>query len=452
MHLLGYVVAIVLAGSSHAASAQVVEAGTFGGDAAPTRLAPIVSEIRLHGNHTTPDDEILKLAALVPGQRIEPDGIEAALQRLRTSGRFSDVEIRQRSRSLADAGPVALIILVTERAAIVAVDTGLPPIPGPLSRLRHQTMFLPIVRFDDGYGLTYGARTAIVGGQRSSTRLSVPATWGGTRRVALEAEHGITRPRLRLAGSVGIWRQEHPFYREGEVRRVAALEISHRVRPLLGVGVLGSVSGVSFGGVNDRMTSGGVFAELDTRVDPLFPRNAVHARTQWSRVAFRNVPGSGDPRSGAPESGSRVRSRWRHDIRGYVGVWRQIVLAGRAQLDLTDGRLPAYEQRLLGGAGSLRGFRAGSFVGDNLVAGTVEVRAPFTSPLRLWSLGGSVFHDIGRTYDHGERFRDGRLDRGVGAGVFLLTPIVQLQVSVARGIDRGTRAHVSSGVSWEMKE
>jgi len=406
-----------------------------------------ITAVRVHGNHSTPDAEVLRIAGLVVGEPLVAGELAAAQQRLESSGRFARVEIRQRARSIDDPSQVALIILVAEHAAVRPVDVGVPSVPGPLGRLRSQTMFLPILHVRDGYGLTYGLRTAFVGGSQSSTRLSVPASWGGTRQLAIEAERSFRVGSIagsgsltRIRGSAGLWRQEHPFFDRGQLRRYVDAEVSVRPRPFLGVGATIGTAAVSFGDIDDRLTSGGVFAEVDTRRDPLFPRNAVYGRTSWTRLSFARPEQSAVPGGG--------RSRWQHDLRGYVGVIGQVVLAARLQLERVDGPLPAYAQPILGGADTLRGIRAGYAVGDNLWAGALEARAPLTSVLRTSKLGVLAFYDTGAVWNDGERWRDARREEGVGAGVFLVNPFVQLQLSVARGLGRSTRVHLSTGVSF----
>ena len=409
--------------------------------------APLTIEIvRVHGNHSTPDDEVLRIAGLVVGAPLRASALDDALRRLEASGRFARVEIRQRARSIDDPSRVALIILVAEHAAVRPIDVGVPPIPGPLGRLRSQTMFLPIFNVRDGYGLTYGVRTSFVGGPQSKARLSVPASWGGTRQLAVEGERTFTTGSVaggsltRLRGSAGLWRQEHPFFEQGQFRRYLDAEVSIRPRPVFGVGATLGTAAVAFGDVDDRMTSGGVFAELDTRRDPMFPRNAVFARSSWTRVSFARPEQSGVPAGG--------RSRWQHDVRGYVGVVGQVVLAARLQVDQANGPLPAYAQPILGGADTLRGIRAGHAVGDNLWAGTLEARAPLTSVLRTSRFGVLGFYDTGAVWSHGQRWRDAPREEGVGGGVFLVNPVFQVQLSVARALGRSTRVHLATGVSF----
>ena len=424
----------------------------------------IVEDVRVHGNHATPDTEVLRIAAIVVGVPLESGALEAARARLEASGRFSSVDLRTRRRSIADPSRLAVVILVAEHAGVrPAIDLPgsptVPALPGVLGRLRSQSMFLPILGVEDGYGLTYGLRTSLVGGRRSATRVSFPASWGGTRQLAVEVERSFTRARrtddadlapatgllrrglTRVRGSAGLWRQEHPFFEQGQFRRYVDAEVTYRPRPLFGIGATAGTAAVAFGDVDDRMTSVGLVADLDTRTDPLFPRNAVYVRSALSRVSFAHPE-----RSGVADADARIR--WRHDVRGYLGVVGQLVLAARVQLDTSDGPLPAYAQPIFGGADTLRGIRAGSAVGDNRWAATLEARAPLSSVLRTTKLGVLAFYDTGATWNHGTRWRDGDRIEGVGGGVFLVNPFVQLQLSVARGLGRSTRVHFATGVAF----
>ena len=51
-----------------------------------------------------------------------------------------------------------LVILVEEQAGVSAEH----PTPGVLRRFKAGTMWLPVLAFEDGYGLTYGARFSFV--------------------------------------------------------------------------------------------------------------------------------------------------------------------------------------------------------------------------------------------------------------------------------------------------
>ena len=110
--------------------------------------------------------------------------------------------------------------------------------------------------------------------------------------------------------------------------------------------------------------------------------------------------------------------------------------------------LPPYLQPLLGGMSNLRGFKAGAAAGDTLVAGSVEVRAPLTSPLSIGKFGVNAFVDVGTVYDNGQRLGDQTLRRGIGGGVWFSAAFLRLNLAVAHGIGATTRVHFGAGVSF----
>jgi len=185
--------------------------------------------------------------------------------------------------------------------------------------------------------------------------------------------------------------------------------------------------------LHQRFTTVGTSLSVDTRSNPAFPRNAVFASAGW--------------RSFSPEAGQRT-NRFHLEARGYLGLIGSTVLAARFLSDTADRPLPAYEKALAGGAETLRGFRAGSFVGDNLAAGSVELRCPVNSPMGLGQSGIRVFGDAATAYDHGVTLGDAAWHYGVGAGWYLRAPMVDFAVDVGYGIDRGARAHVTAGLRF----
>ena len=70
-----------------------------------------------------------------------------------------------------------------------------------MKKLAAAQMWLPILHHEDGYGLTYGARVSFVDVLGDRSRVSVPMTWGGERRVALEARARLRRADLRWSAA-----------------------------------------------------------------------------------------------------------------------------------------------------------------------------------------------------------------------------------------------------------
>ncbi len=297
-------------------------------------------------------------------------------------------------------------------------------------------MFLPILDTEDAYGFNYGARFALPNPLGRTSRISFPLTWGGDRQAAVELDKQLDTVRLvRFTGGAGISQRTNPFYDAHDTRERlwgrAEREIVTKVR----VGATMSWQHVSFSPLDAAGNgTGGAFGTVgadlvvDTRLDPFLARNAVYGRASVEHVAF-----------GSGASLNRIEL----DGRGYLGVFKQNVLVVRAYKSDADSPLPPYLQALLGGVGTVRGFSNGSEAGDTMVAGTVEVLVPLTSPLHIARLGVSGFVDAGAAYDKGARFADQPLERGIGGSVWVTAAFIRFSVAVAHGV--GGSTHVQAG-------
>jgi hemolysin activation/secretion protein len=136
------------------------------------------------------------------------------------------------------------------------------------------------------------------------------------------------------------------------------------------------------------------------------------------------------------------------DATGYIGIYRGTVLAVRAVHEDMSEPAPPYFKSILGGSRNLRGFRAGASIGDTLMSGSAELRIPLTSPLHMGRFGTSVFMDAGTVYNKGQRFRDQKLKRGIGAGIWATAPLFHVSLMVARGLGSGTRVHFGAGLTF----
>jgi hypothetical protein len=396
----------------------------------------VVAEIRVHGNAYLLDAEVVRLAGISIGQSVGPDTLQAIEKRLKSSGYFETVEVRKRYRSLDSMSDIALVLLVHERPGQTAETAAERPSIHPWRRLKSQVMFLPIIGYDDGYGFTYGGRVSTIDLLGVGERLSVPLTWGGTRRAAIELERTFKAgPLTRVESTFGISRTENPRFEIAD-RRVAwtaraERSFARRVR----IGVDTTQGTVQFGQLDDRVWTLGTDAALDTRGDPGFPRNAVFLGVAWNGLHVRRLD-------------ERI-NRYTTDARGYVGLIRQAVLAGRVEYATSDRSLPLYERLLMGGASTLRGFRAGAFDGDRRLVTSAELRVPVTSVLNGAKLGLTAFMDAGKAFDVDQRISDVPWRRGAGGGIFLIATVVRINLDVARGLKTGdTRVHLSSGFSF----
>jgi hypothetical protein len=388
-----------------------------------------IAEIRVHGNHTTPEADIISLAALSVGDAATVTALEAAERRLMDSGRFDAVDVRRRFRSIADPSEILVILLVDERAAVTPDDLT----PGPLARVKAAGMWMPILSARDGYGVTYGARVAIIRPLGAGSRVSMPLTWGGERRAAVEIERTFERgPLTTMQGMAAVYRRVNPHFREADTRRELSLAADRLLTRWLRAGAHARVAQVSFAGTDQRHAATGAHVVVDTRLDPSFPRNAVHATVAWERMDLHE----------------RAAGIWSTDVRGYRGVGGSTVLALRAQVSRADAPLPRSEQRLLGGTESLRGYRAGHRAGDRLAAASAEVRQPLTSPLNYGRFGVKAFVDAGTAWNVAEPLRSQHFDRGVGGGIYFGATAMTGNIDVAWPRDGKPRVHLGFGVTF----
>jgi outer membrane protein assembly factor BamA len=267
------------------------------------------------------------------------------------------------------------------------------------------------------------------------SRVSIPLTWGGERQARVQLERTFRSGVIeRVSGEFGVARRENPHYEFADRRVGYGARVESAPERWLRLGAGGRRDNVRFGGADDTVSRIGGDVTLDTRVDPAFPRNAVHATLGIERLTFD----AGDAR------------QRKADLRGYLGLFGQTVLAVRGLSVTTNRALPRYEHMLLGGAANLRGYDAGYKAGDNLLAVSAELRIPVTSPLSVGRFGVKAFVDAGTTYFAGEKLKDQHLvDRGIGAGVYLHLTLVSVSLDVARSRQGDTRYHFGMGVTFK---
>ena len=396
----------------------------------------VIAEILVHGNHITPNEEVIALSGVAVGGVVTPDTPAQVRARLKASGKFDQVDVLKRFASISDPTRITLVLIVNEGPVRIDFDEGPEGEEVVVIKRRRgfrNLMYLPILDAEDGYGLTYGVMIsrANVAGERS--RLSFPLSWGGTKRAGVELEKNFaTGPLTRVSVGAAIQRRTNPAYEEDDDRRRVWTRAERAVGPVR----LGTTAGwqrVSFGPIEEDLKTVGADVAVDTRLDPAYPRTAVLATASWERVAF--------------EQGGALH-RTRLDGRGYLGLIGQTVLAVRVMRDGANGPQPPYLKPLLGGWSNLRGFEAGAFIGDIVVAGSAELFVPITSPLSVGRLGVSVFADSGAAYDHGQRLKDQTRHTGVGGSVWFSATVFRLSLSVAHAQGGRTRVNFGGGLTF----
>ena len=404
-----------------------------GRDLAQLQPAAIVTEVHVHGNAAITEEEVLRLAEVSVGTPFEADTLASVEKRLRASGRFETVQVLKRFASIADPSKISLVIIVDEGDVKIEWDRG----SGEARTVRRRglpVMFLPVIDFQDGYGWTYGARFALpdVAGPRS--RLAMPLTWGGDKRAAVQLEKDFERgPLDRVVAGLSMSRREHPFYEQDDDRLRLSARVERDLVPRLRAGGTLGTERVQFLAVDTRFLQAGADVVLDTRLDPVLARNAVYARAAWDRYAL---------------TGSDTYDQHSVDLRGYAGAFGQSIVVGRFYRSASNKVLPPFLQPILGGMDNLRGFEVGTAVGDTLVAGSVELRMPITSPLNIAKLGVSAFLDVATVYDHRARLEDQQFGKGFGGSVWVSAAFFRLNFAVAKAVRGGTRVHFGTTFAY----
>jgi hypothetical protein len=403
--------------------------------AARAQTAEVIAEIRVHGNLITPEEEILRLADVHVGMLFDPAIPAQVAARLQAAKRFESVEVLKRFASISDPDQIVLVIIVNDgRVALDWSDHDGDGTAQVTRRRGPHLMFLPVLDAEDGYGVSYGGRFAVPDPIGAGSRISFPLTWGGKKLAGAELERYLHRgPFTRVEAGASVSSIKNPFYEQDDDRDRLWLRADRELTRIVRTSLTTGWDHVSFLGQTDSFSTVGAALELDTRLDPVLARNAVYARAGWDHFAFEKSDGA---------------NRESLDARGYLGLPGQSVLVVRALREDSDRPLPPYLRPLLGGTENLRGFRAGSAIGDTLVAGSAELRQPLTSPLSVGKLGVSAFVDTGAVYDKGQRLGDQRLERGVGGSVWFAAAFVRFNLAVAHGIGATTRVHFDSNLTF----
>ena len=400
---------------------------------------PVIAAIRVQGNTLTPDDEIVRLSGLTEGAPFTDELLASASERLRAAKRFDHVDVFKRYAAIADATQVLVLIRVDE-GPVRVVPGALPgQAPHVARRRKLNVMFVPILDAEDGYGVTYGAQFAVSASSSTTSRVIFPLSWGGDKRAGAEFQKEFASPFApRVTAGAFVQRRTHPFFHRDADRKRVWGRTEWKLLPELRAGTEVAVQRASLLDRSDRTRSLGADVVVDTRRDPVLPRNAVYARAAVERLMF----------AAGLKPGPTALIRTELETEGYLGLYHGSVLMLRALREDQSRAAPPYFKSILGGSSNLRGFRAGTAVGDTLAAGSAELRIPLTSPLRIAKFGTSVFVDVGTTYDKGQRFSDQRLKRGVGAGVWASAALFRISLMVAHGIGSGTRVHFSAGLTF----
>ena len=168
----------------------------------------------------------------------------------------------------------------------------------------------------------------------------------------------------------------------------------------------------------------------DTRDHPFFPTDGGYNRISLETAGYL---------LGGDVDFLKLRNDNRAFFPGYLD---DHAVAMRFQTGLSNTELPTHEQFSIGDADTLRGYSRMS--GDNMVLFNMEYRFEIIDNVQ-----GAGFYDYGKVWDHDESvpfLYD--LQRGVGAGVRVETPIGQVRLDYAFNEDWSGTPHLGFGQTF----
>jgi hemolysin activation/secretion protein len=137
--------------------------------------------------------------------------------------------------------------------------------------------------------------------------------------------------------------------------------------------------------------------------------------------------------AGGAGGGDHAYRRLTADARAYHGLGHEVVIAGQANVDATDGTVPFDLLPHLGGSGILRGFTVPRYTDAAMGAAQVELRAPLKG-----FVSWAAFVGAGAVAPSPFRLPDSPFMVAGGAGIRLLLDRreglqVRLDYAFARG-------------------
>ena len=221
-----------------------------------------------------------------------------------------------------------------------------------------------------------------------------PSQFHGIGAQATDSSEVYTPQRLSLTASVQRHATGHLFIGAGySVRhsRMADIAAGGRLAP-------GTIPG-SRGGTEAVLTADGVWDSRD-----------VLYRTQ--RGGYLSLALGV---AGSALGGDHAYRRYTADARAYHSLGGDVVLAGQAVVDATDGTVPFDLLPHLGGSGILRGFTVPRYTDAAMSAAQLEVRAPLKGIVSWVAFGGA-----GAVAPSVRGLGDAQLRIAGGAGIRLL--------------------------------
>ena len=241
----------------------------FGGAVqAPEKIV----DVRVHGNHLTPDADVIRLSGLVKGSPFTATTIDEATKHLKQTGMFDDVDVLKRSVSIDDLPRSSMTSSTKGRCDRNAGYSGRAA-EDRAARSRQPVMHADHRR-RGRIRMALRRRVALAAG-RQEQPIVISADGGGERRAGAEPSTISRTAACSLAARS----------RAARIRSMALPPPSAWARATTGAcrGAPARGRSIAFGESAETVKSIGV-TRPDTRLDPLLPRNAIYVKGSVAAV------------------------------------------------------------------------------------------------------------------------------------------------------------------------
>jgi len=372
----------------------------------------IVHEVLIFGNNHTNSFVVLREMRITEGVVFDSKDLWHDWERIVDLGLFANVEVE----AVASGEGVLVVVSVYERPRWFAA----PIVDYDLEEKEITAGFR--VHLRNVNGLNQQLRTKLVYGGRNSFTLNWSTPWLGKRRQSLDVDFGIDLPDPRE----NVLRSSR--FAISATRFLGDFKVLRRgITPFVSIEVLRLEHSVPQLRINQLAPSIGIGYFRDSR----------NVRVDPQRGSFLSASGQYDV-GWVTDDLTFIRSVL--DGRKFVS-FGSVVFAGRARTVLSRGEVPSYRKLGIGGPGSIRGQKQDVTYGDNIGLAAMELRFPllpkrrFTLPLPFapqrvrnfdLRLDGVLFADAGASWDDTPELRDATIFRGVGIGLRVFLPVLEL--------------------------
>ena len=388
----------------------------------------VIAEVRLEGNRVTREYVIRRELASKVGQPLQLSTLEADVQRLHNLDIFSSIRVE------ATGGTDGVSLTI---------------------RVREIPYAVPYISYDvtDEDGWSFGPALKSVNMMGHDVFVAGYALFGGTTTYLLDlTAPWITGNHISFELDLSLIERENELDGFGET----AFEFTPRIGTYIG-----QVTRASVVISNLRI-------ESDLPGHTLSSTNRDRLVRLGAALGYDSRDSWGDPHRGwlneieVIKTGGALPGEadyWtaHTDMRHFHAVGeRTLVVAGLLSMQTGDvgSTLPEYMDYHLGGANSIRGYRVdelgNSLKGRNQLLLTTEYRG-LLLPSREYVIFGlpgdlglawALFADSGVAWNHASEFEFGRFQTGIGAGVRLLMPAVDMaRFDIAFAEDGDWRFH-----------